>query len=80
MLEEWYQFYAGYHPSFTWWVRSPHEATVKALDDYADFIRHEVAGFVQGQDPPVLGDPVGRKALLDALDHEMVTLYTGGIA
>lgn len=75
MLEEWYQFYAGYHPSFIWWVRSPHDATVKALEDYADFIRHEVAGFVQGQDPPLLGDPVGRRALLDALDYEMVT-YT----
>ena len=71
-LREWYQFYDGYHPSFTWWVKSPYEATLKALDDYADFVRREVAGYVQGEDPPVLGDPIGREALLSALEYEMV--------
>lgn len=75
VLREWYQFYDGYHPSFTWWVKSPYESVVKALDDYAGFVRKEVAGFVDGEDPPVLGDPIGREALLEALEYEMIA-YT----
>ncbi len=72
-LQEWFQFYEGYHPSFTWWVKAPYDSTIQALKEYADFVRKEVAGYVEGQDPPVLGDPIGKEALLNALEYEMVT-------
>ncbi|MDG1891885.1 MAG: DUF885 family protein [Verrucomicrobiota bacterium] len=71
-LRDWYGFYAGYHPSFTWWLKQPHEDLQAALDDYARHVRVEIAGYVEGEDPPVLGDPIGRKALMEALDYEMI--------
>jgi len=71
-LREWFEFYQGYHPSFSWWARLPHEKVMQALEAYAKWVRKEHAGFIEGEDPPVIGDPIGREALLEALDHEMI--------
>ena len=32
----------------------------------------KLAGFVEGEDDPVIGDPIGREALLAALQYEMI--------
>lgn len=71
-LRNWNRFYAGYHPSFTWWVQSPYIAADKALEDYAWFLREKLAGFRRGEDDPVIGDPIGRAALLDYLRAELI--------
>src|SRR4030095_15161079 len=42
------------------------------LKDYASFLRKKVAGFSDGEDEPVIGDPIGRAALLDAREAEMI--------
>ncbi len=71
-LRNWNRFYADYHPSFTWWVQAPYAAADKALEDYAWFLREKLAGFKKGEDDPVIGDPIGRAALLDYLRAELI--------
>lgn len=71
-LRDWNRFYADYHPSFTWWVQAPYSAADKALEDYAWFLREKLAGFKKGEDDPVIGDPIGREALLDYLRAELI--------
>ena len=71
-LRRWNEFSAGYHPEFTWWVGEPYQKADKELKDYADFLRKKLAGFADGEDEPVLGDPIGRAALLEALQFEMI--------
>lgn len=71
-LRNWNRFYADYHPSFTWWVQAPYAAADKALEDYAWFLREKLAGFKKGEDDPVIGDPIGREALLDYLRAELI--------
>jgi len=71
-LRDWNRFYEDYHPSFTWWVQAPYAAADKALEDYAWFLREKLAGFKKGEDDPVIGDPIGREALLDYLRAELI--------
>ncbi len=71
-LKKWNEFYSGYHPDFTWWASAPHQKADKELQDYAKFLRQKLAGFTEGEDEPVVGDPIGREALLAALQYEMI--------
>jgi len=73
-LKEAYEFYHDYDPQFTWWASVPYERADKALDAYATFLREEVLGLKDddADDPPVVGTPVGRQALLDGLERAMV--------
>ncbi|HAV60990.1 MAG TPA: DUF885 domain-containing protein [Verrucomicrobiales bacterium] len=71
-LRDWNRFYAEYHPSFTWWLKEPVTAADKALEDYAWFLREKLAGYKKGEDEPVIGDPIGREALLDYLRAEFI--------
>ena len=71
-LEEWYRFRAGYDPSFDWWVKKPMEALRPELEGYAKYLREEVAGLKGGDDEPVVGDPIGRAALLEELHSAMI--------
>lgn len=71
----WRDFYAGYDPAFTWWLHEPGDKFDKDLQDYAKFIREKLVGAAEGEDDPVIGDPIGRAALLDALANEFIA-YT----
>ncbi len=71
-LGDWNRFYADYHPSFTWWLKEPFAAADKALEDYAWFLREKIAEYKKGEDDPVIGDPIGREALIDYLRAEMI--------
>jgi uncharacterized protein (DUF885 family) len=72
VLKNWHDFYAGYDPVFTWWVRQPYQKLDKDLEDYAKHVRKKLAGFENEDDEPVIGDPIGREALLDALAAEFI--------
>ncbi len=74
-LREWYDFHAGYEPQFAWWARKPFEEAQRALSDYANWLRGDVAGIRGGADDPLIGDPIGRDALLADLKEEMI-VYT----
>lgn len=69
LLRSWFAFYDGYDPLFTWWVGTPYKETDKALQDYAAFLRERVAG-VKPND--IVGNPIGREALLVELAREMI--------
>jgi uncharacterized protein (DUF885 family) len=71
-LKDWNAFYAGYDPAFDWWVEKPFEAVMKALDEYATFLRQEVAGVGADDPEPIVGRPAGRDSLIEALRHEMI--------
>ncbi|MEO7719907.1 MAG: DUF885 family protein [Capsulimonas sp.] len=67
MLKEWFAFYSGYDPLFTWWVEKPFQALDFALEQYAVSLRPAVG--------EILGALVGRAALCDELRYAQVA-YT----
>lgn len=71
-LKGWHRFYADYDPEFTWWTKETYPRVDKELEAYARFLRTKFAGYVEGAEEPVIGDPIGREALLDALAAEMI--------
>ncbi|HVS62155.1 MAG TPA: DUF885 family protein [Thermoanaerobaculia bacterium] len=71
-LDGWYRYHSGYDPLFTWWTKAPYEDAKKKLEGYHEFLRKEVVGEKEGEDPPIVGDPIGREALLRHLRAEMI--------
>jgi len=69
-LKDWFTFYNGYDPVFTWWVSEPYKEADQALEGYAKFLREKVAGSHSAED--IIGDPVGRQALLNDLEYNMI--------
>jgi len=47
-LKDWYNFYHGYDPVFTWWTSEPYQETDKALEGYVQFLRERLAGVHTG--------------------------------
>jgi uncharacterized protein (DUF885 family) len=118
-LRNWYTFYNGYDPIFTWWNEEPYKSLDQTLTTYAAFLSERVVGlrsegtqtattgpganrgtgggpggagpgqgaggFGQGQGQQravaparagdasdIVGDPIGREALLSELQSEMI--------
>jgi uncharacterized protein (DUF885 family) len=109
-LRNWYTFYNGYDPVFTWWNEEPYKSLDESLTGYATFISERVvglrgstgpgqqgggqrqgaggqsgggqggAGFQRlstttprpGDTSDIVGDPIGRDALLSELQSEMI--------
>lgn len=72
LLESWYEHYAGYDPVFTWWNEDPYARAKAALDDYGTFLRESVIGYREGEDEPIVGDPIGAEGLAADLRYEMI--------
>jgi len=110
-LRNWYTFYNGYDPLFTWWNEEPYRTLDQSLNTYAAFLSERVVGlrpegaqagasntttgravagggqgpggFGSGQGQPraaarpgdtsdIVGDPIGREALMSELQSEMI--------
>ena len=109
-LRNWYTFYNGYDPLFTWWNEEPYKSLDQSLNNYATFITEKIVGIRvegagqtasgpnrgpgggggQGQgggqnfqrpgggnarpgdSSDIIGDPIGREALLSELKSEMI--------
>jgi uncharacterized protein (DUF885 family) len=71
-MRQWFEYYAGYDPLFTWWTEQPFERFDQALGDYITFVRTEVAGIKPGEEEPIVGDPIGAEGLRSDLAHEMI--------
>lgn len=113
-LRNWYTFYNGYDPLFTWWNDEPYKTLDQTLTSYAAFLSERVVGLRtegtqtgtgspaanrsgpgggasgggqgQGTGPgpqravtpragdtsDIVGDPIGREALLSELQSEMI--------
>jgi len=112
-LRNWYTFYNGYDPIFTWWNEQPEKELDDALTAYATFLNERIVG-VRSSAPPatqgpqgggqrsgagpgagpgqggggpqrpgaaqaragdnsdIIGDPIGRDALISELQYEMI--------
>ncbi|MEP6992606.1 MAG: DUF885 family protein [bacterium] len=56
ILGNWYRYYDGYDPQFTWWVKSPYARVDSALNRYARTLRERVVGIP----PAILAANTGR--------------------
>ncbi|MBM3892678.1 MAG: DUF885 domain-containing protein, partial [Verrucomicrobia bacterium] len=71
-LKNWFSYYDGYQPEFSWWLRKPYEDAGKAMEDYAKFLREEIAGVKGKDEDPLLGEPVGAAVIAQALRTEWI--------
>jgi len=71
-LKNWFDFYNGYDPDFTWWAARPIKAAFQALESYADFLCGRLNERRPGESKHVYRDPAGREALMDELAFEMI--------
>ncbi len=71
-LETWNRYYSGYDPSFSWWVADPYKKADDAMKAYVKVLREKVVGYKDGEDPPIIGDPIGAEGLRADLAVEMI--------
>jgi uncharacterized protein (DUF885 family) len=71
-LRLWVQFYDGYDPAFSWWVGDPYKKLDAQLEKYGALVRRKLAGLEESDKDTILGDPVGRAALLDELAYNLI--------
>jgi uncharacterized protein (DUF885 family) len=105
-LRNWYTFYNGYDPVFTWWNEEPYKSVDQSLTNYSNFISERVVGIRTentqaaapsrgpgggggqgggggfqrpggnaarpGDASDIVGDPIGREALMSELRSEMI--------
>lgn len=62
-LKTWYDYYNGYQPEFSWWMKKPFEELDKSLEEYMKFLREELAGLKGKDEDPLIGEPLGAEAL-----------------
>jgi len=61
-LRQWYGYYNGYDPLFTWWVEEPYKALDQALGTYSNYLTERVVGLRASDPGPALaqtGPPAG---------------------
>lgn len=103
-LRNWYTFYNGYDPMFTWWNEEPYRSVDQALTSYSSLVSEKIVGIraaatAQGEPTrgqgfggsqrqnerqntsasarpgdtsDIVGDPIGREALISELRSEMI--------
>jgi uncharacterized protein (DUF885 family) len=96
-LRNWYTFYNGYDPLFTWWNEEPYKSLDQSLTTYDTLIKERLLGLKveagksqtvtnqeggsqrslsssakPGDATDIVGDPIGREALLSELRSEMI--------
>jgi hypothetical protein len=71
-LRGWFNQYNGYDPTFTWWVAQPYKDADKALADYVAFLKEKLVGIPPDDKTTVIGDPVGREAVMNDLADNMI--------
>ena len=63
VMKRWHAFYDGSQPIFVWWLKRPYDDASKQLDDYAKYLREELAGVKGKDEDPLIGKPIGAEAL-----------------
>src|SRR5205085_2899730 len=72
ILKHWFEYYAGYDPLFTWWVGEPYKSIDEKLKSYGDFVKEKIVGIRPDDRTTIIGDPIGRDALMGELAFEMI--------
>ncbi|MHA4806556.1 DUF885 family protein [Flavitalea flava] len=65
-LKNTYEFYYGYDPGFTWWVKKPYQETDSALSGYIQYLRSKING------ENAFVNPIGEDKLKELLEFEMI--------
>lgn len=68
-------FYSTYDPQFDWWVKAPLKEARAAFAEYIPVIEQKLAGMKPDGKDEIIGEPIGREALLVELEAEMIA-YT----
>ena len=71
-LGAWHASYSGYDPLFTWWAAAPYKKAEGALKEYGALLRRRIVGVDAGGEEPIVGDPIGREALVRDLAFELI--------
>jgi uncharacterized protein (DUF885 family) len=74
-MTNWQRFYDGYDPVFSWWTDDPYRRANEALRRYGRGLRETHLGQREGDEEPIVGDPLGAEALRTDLVFEMIA-YT----
>lgn len=75
-LEYSWEFYHGYDPDVTWWAEKPYRRADSLLGGYRAFLQEHRADQSHRDDGSgIIGDPVGREAVMEMLEYEMIA-YT----
>jgi len=70
-LRQWFEFYDGYDPQFSWWCAEPYKESRQALEAAAKYLREHVVRVGSGEED-IVGDPIGSQALAAALKSEWI--------
>jgi hypothetical protein len=71
-LAQLHRYYDGYDPRYSWWAKQPYAKADSALRRYVRTLREKGVGWREGQEEPIVGDPIGRQGLLEDLAHEFI--------
>jgi uncharacterized protein (DUF885 family) len=71
-LRNWFAFYNAYDPQFSWWNNEPYKAVDAALAGYQNYLSEKLVGIKADDRVTIIGDPIGREALLQELEYEMI--------
>ena len=72
LLAEWFGFFKGYDPMFTWWVAEPYAKVNKQMEELAPAIRVKLVGIKPGHEDAIVGEPIGREGLMADLEAEKI--------
>lgn len=71
-LKNWFNFYNAYDPQFSWWNAEPYKSVDASLGNYQNFVSEKLVGIKADDKVTIIGDPIGREALLQELEYEMI--------
>ncbi len=73
-LKNYYSFYNGYDPLFTWWVPKTYTVTDSLLNSYAVAIRKKgkLVSYQKDDGSGIIGKPIGREELIRQLKLEFI--------
>ncbi len=71
-LHTWFDQYNGYDPIFSWWVDLPYRSADDAITGYIAFMKEKLIGIAPDDKTTIIGDPVGRDALMAELADNMI--------
>lgn len=71
-LKNWFINNNGYDPEFTWWVAEPYKEADQSLEKYGQFVSEKLVGIKADDKITIIGDPIGREALLVELNEAMI--------
>lgn len=76
-LDGWFRFYDGYDPIFSWWSKKPYQKANTSLGNYASLLKRKLANVDESDRSKIVGEPIGKEALIKALEYEHIPYGPG---